>query len=173
MRRSIFFCLMKSSKGIRLKRKIISCRFLSRRATAPSSMSTVNPRTYLMQTQYTFPDKSFFALTEYSSPLGKEGNIHLSYLAVPSNTCLLNSGSPCTTVMKSSTWKSIWGGLSRVCVWPGPFSVLSDMLPYLVIGINVLTMALAELMSISEKAQNNLGGVYPSHWQYKVDADNN
>ena len=120
MRRSIFFCLMKSSKGIRLKRKIISCRFLSRRATAPSSMSTVNPRTYLMQPQYTFPDKSFFALTEYSSPLGKEGNIHLSYLAVPSNTCLLNSGSPCTTVMKSSTWKSIWGGaIQGVCLtWP-------------------------------------------------------
>ena len=122
----------------------------------PDSVSTVQPMTYLTQVQSTSPTRRFVAVTESFILLEKYGKIHLRAHMVLSKTWSCNLIPPCTIVMTSSMYQSIWVSMYRVCGRPSTVFGILEMVLYLVTGSEVLKMALATSISVSEKVQKNL-----------------
>ena len=71
-------------------------------ATFPYSVSTLHPRTYLMQVHSPSLNNRLFRLTEFLDVSEKWGKIHLSTLIFPSKTWFWCYVTPLTTVMTSS-----------------------------------------------------------------------
>ena len=69
----------------------------------------------LEQVQYPPPSRIFLTLTEYFVSLGKYGKRHLRYQMVPSKTWYCCLVPPCTDVIISSIYQSIWARMSQVC----------------------------------------------------------
>ena len=92
---------MRHCEDKNLIRSRISWNFWSGKVTVPASMSTVHTGNYLIQVHHDSPTCIFLTLTDYFALSGKEGNNHLSALAVISNTWFWSSGPPFTAVMMS------------------------------------------------------------------------
>ena len=122
-----------------------------------TSVSIIYPRTYFTQVQFPSLVLSFFTLTESFIYPGKDGKSHLRAHIELSNTWCFPSGPPCTPVITSSIYQSIWVRLYRMWVGPGPVSGILVMALYPGTGSDMCTRAFVTSISVSENAQKNLG----------------